>query len=217
MQIDDGFRETCHQLLTNQRDFEVLTEELLGKAKINKGRLELAGQRFAFLVLPEARMLSEASIKKIESFAASGGRVIFTGSLPSMSPAKGEDATMRKRAEALMASHSERTRFVKTESRFGQTVKWMAEQLPPVIRWNGQKAVRLAHQRESGREIILVANPSAAAVQGKLACAFGGGVSVWDPETGKIRKVGKRKPGEAVDVAVPADSARFVVFEPSKQ
>ena len=217
MQIDDGFRETCHQLLANQRDFEVFTEELLGKAIVNKGRLELAGQRFAFLVLPEARMLSGASIKKVEAFAASGGRVIFTGSLPYMSPAKGEDAAMRKRAEALMASHTERTQFVKTESNFGQTVKWMAKQVPPVIRWNGQAAVRLAHQRESGREIILVANPSGAAVQGKLVCAFGGGVSVWNPETGKIREVGKRKPEEAVDVAVPEDSARFVVFETSKQ
>jgi len=213
MQIDDAFRETCHQLLAHQRDFEVFTEELLNKAKVKKGQLELAGQSFAFLVLPEARMLSRESMQKLETFTASGGHVIFTGSLPSMSPAKGEDAAMRKRAKALIASYADRTRFVKEESRFGETIKWMAKKVPPEISWDGPTAVRLAHQREPGREIILVANPSGAAVQGKLVCSFGGSVSVWNPETGEIHGVKKRKRGEAVAVAVPADSARFVVFE----
>lgn len=211
--IDDAFRETCHQLLAHQRDFEVLTEELLEKAAVNKGQLELAGQRFAFLVLPEARMLSEASMRKIEAFAVTGGHVIFTGSLPFMSPAKGEDAAMRKRAETLMTSFADRTRFVEEEDRFGETVNWMAKRAPPVIRWNGPRTVRLAHQREPGREIVLVANPSDAAVQGDLACAFGGSVSIWNPESGEIRETGTRKRGEAVAVAVPADSARFVVLE----
>jgi len=86
---------------------------------------------------------------------------------------------------------------------------------PDDPRWNGPTAVRLAHQREPGREIVLVANPSAAAVQGNVVCGFGGSVSVWNPETGEIRGAGKRKPGKAIAVAVPADSARFVVFEPN--
>jgi len=181
MQIDHAFREICHQLLARQRDFEVFTEELLGKAAMQNGRLQLAGQSFAFLVLPEARMLSGASMQKIEAFSAAGGHVIFAGALPSMSPAKGEDAAMRKRAQALIALHADRTRFVEQEDRFGETVNWMAERVAPEIRWNGPRAVRLAHQREPGREIVLVANPSAAAVQGELACAFGGRVSIWNP------------------------------------
>jgi len=213
IEIDDAFRETCHQLLAHQRDFEVITEELLDKAVVNEGQLELADQRFVFLVLPEARMLSEVSMQKIQAFAVSGGHVIFTGSLPFMNPAKGEDAAMRKRAKALMTSHADRARFVEEEDRFGETVNWMAKRAPPVIRWNGPRAVRLAHQREPGREIVLVANPNGAAVQGDLVCAFGGSVSVWNPETGEIREAGTRKRGEAVAVAVPADSARFVVLE----
>jgi len=217
MQIDDGFRETCHQLLAHQRDFEVFTEELLGNATVNNGRLELAGQRFAFLVLPEARMLSDASMQKIEAFAASGGRVIFTGSLPSMSPAKGEDTAMRKRAEGLIAAHGDRTRFVKDEGHFGETMKWMAKQVPPELRWNGPAGVRLAHQREPGREIIMLANPSALDAEGELVCGFGGSVSIWNPETGEIQDAGTKASGQAVFVAVPADSARFVVFELSDQ
>jgi hypothetical protein len=216
MRIDDAFRETCHQLLAHQRDFEVLTEELVRKATVVNGRMELADQSFAFLVLPETRMLSGASMDTIEAFAASGGHVIFTGSLPSMNPAKGAVAAVRRRADILLASHADRARLVTDERRFGETVEWMAERVPPVLRWNGPAAVRVAHQREPGRDIILVANPGAAAAQGSLACAFGGSVSVWDPETGKIQDAGISRPGEAVVIAVPADSARFLVFEPSR-
>ncbi len=213
MQIDDAFRETCHQLLAHQRDFEVLTEDLLGKAAIDNGRLELAGQRFAFLVLPEARMLSDGTMQKIEAFAASGGHVIFTGSLPSMSPAKGEDATMRKRAESLIAAHAENARFVKDERHFSETVNWMEKRVSPELRWNGPASVRLAHQREPGREIIMIANPGAVDAEGELACGFGGSVSIWNPETGEIQDIGTKASGQPASITVPADSARFVVFE----
>lgn len=216
MQIDEAFRETCHQLLSHQRDFEVFTEELLGKAKVNKGRLELADQRFAFLVLPEARMLSEASMQKVEAFAASGGCVIFIGSLPSMSPAKGKDPAMHKRAKGLIRLLGNHARCVEEKSRFGETVDWMAKQVMSEIRWHGPRAVRLAHQREPGREIILIANPSAADAEGKLACRFAGNASIWNPETGERQEVGMKASGEAISIVVPADSARFVVFEKSE-
>ena len=120
---------------------------------------------------------------------------------------------MHKRVVALIRSNADRMRFVKEESRFGETVSWMAKRVPPEIRWSGSTTIRLAHQREPRREIILVANPSAAAVQGELVCAFGGRVSIWNPETGEVSEAGTREGGEAVAVAIPADSARFVVFE----
>ena len=213
MQIDNAFRETCHQLAAHQRDFEVFTEDLLSKAVVNDGRLELAGQSFAFLVLPEARMLSEAAMQKIETFAASGGRIIFTGALPFMTPAKGEDETIHQRAKYLLAAHGDRTRVVQDEALFEKTAEWMAQQVPPEIRWDGPAAIRLAHQRESEREIILLANPSEADAAGKFTCAFGGEASLWNPETGEVAALGKLKSGQAIDITIPADSARFVIFE----
>ena len=54
---------------------------------------------------------------------------------------------------------------------------------------------------------------SDAAAQGQLVCAFGGSVSVWNPETGEIQNVGAKKGGAALDVSVPADSALFVVLD----
>ena len=213
LKIDDAFRESCHQLLMHQRDFEVVSEQLLSEATVNHGRLDLAGQSFAFLVLPEARMLSHATMQKIEDFAASGGHVIFTGELPSMSTEKGQEVTIRNRAEQLMNKYSGRSRFLEEEGNFNELVNWMTENVLPEIQWDGSSAVRIAHQREPGREIVLIANPSVSEVQGKLQCRFGGRVSVWNPENGAIREVGARKPGEVITLEIPGDSARFVVFE----
>jgi hypothetical protein len=68
-------------------------------------------------------------------------------------------------------------------------------------------------RREAEREILLVANPGAAAAAGDLMVPRGGAVSIWDPETGTVGHVGARALGEFVSLEVPAESARFVVVE----
>ena len=56
MEIDRVFRDTCHTLLQHQRDFDCLGEDLLAQATIADGRLQLADESFAVLILPEVRM-----------------------------------------------------------------------------------------------------------------------------------------------------------------
>lgn len=209
-QVDHGFRETCYQLSSSQRDFEILTEALLQQAVVSGDRLELAGQSFAFLMLPEARMLSDESMQKIEAFAAAGGRVVFTGSLPSMSPAIGQDASMSARAQALLC---DQVKFVADDAQLGEVVTWMDGVLPPVLEWHGSKGVRLAHQREAGRDIIMLANPSNSDAEGELVCALKGNASIWNPETGEIEQLGASPASVAIQISIPSDSARFVLFE----
>ena len=57
VEIDRVFRDTCHELLKNQRDFDCLSEDLLQQATVRDGRLQLAEESFATLVLPEMRMI----------------------------------------------------------------------------------------------------------------------------------------------------------------
>ena len=73
--------------------------------------------------------------------------------------------------------------------------------------------MRIAHQREATRDILLLANPSATPVAGALLCGFGGDMLVWDPETGRVSEEGAKNRGEPLTVAIAADSARFVMFE----
>lgn len=214
MRIDYVFRQTCHQLLAHQRDFEILSEDLLRQAKISKGRLELAGQSFAFLILPEVRMLSDASLDHVAEFLKAGGHVIFVGSLPSQNPMYGEDAGIRKKVKALLASAEDRTRHMPELEDFDELISWMAEKVHPVIRWDGSSAVRVMYLHEAEREVILIANPSAEDAEGSLITEFAGKVSLWNPDTGVVENMGRRERAEAIALLVPADSARFIVFEP---
>ena len=85
--------------------------------------------------------------------------------------------------------------------------------LPPVLEWHGSKGVRLAHQREAGRDIIMLANPSNSDAEGELVCALKGNASIWNPETGEIEQLGASPASVAIQISIPSDSARFVLFE----
>jgi hypothetical protein len=213
VRIDHVFRETCHRLLAHQRDFEILSENLLEKATIREGRLELAGHRFAFLVLPEARMLHDATLNKARALLDAGGHVAFVGSLPSQNPMDGESAVTTQAAKALLASTPERTSHAAEPDDLDDLVRWMTDQAPPDLRWLGPSGVRIMRRQEPDRDIVLVANPSAEDAEGDFFATFGGDVSLWNPETGTIRSVGRRASRQAVTLRVPADSARFVVIE----
>jgi hypothetical protein len=213
VRIDHVFRETCHQLLAHQRDFEIVSEHLLQQATIRNGCLELAGQRFAFLVLPEMRMLSDETLNTTLAFAEQGGHVAFVGSMPSQTPKHGETAAVTRKAEALLASTSGRTRHVSRLEDLGELIGWMAARVPPALQWNGPSCVRILYRQEQERKIVLVSNPSADDAVGNLMMPTAGRVSVWNPETGAIDEVGWRQGRQTVAIRVPADSARFVVVE----
>ncbi len=213
VRIDHVFRETCHQLLSHQRDFEILSEHLLQQATIREGRLELAGQRFGILILPEMRMLQEATLSKAQAFVEMGGHVAFVGSLPSQTSEHGDTKAVTQKARELLASARERTRHVAQLDDLGEMISWMAARVPPPVVWNGPSSVRIMCRHEPGRHIVLLANPSAEGAEGTLTATFTGEVSLWNPETGVVKNMDWRKSRQAVALLLPADSARFIVVE----
>ena len=211
--IDHVFRETCHRLSANQRDYEILSEQLLEDAGVKNGRLVLGGMEFAFLLLPECRMLQPSTMKKLEDFVASGGHVAFVGSLPSSDSRGGLDERMTEHARELLEVPGTSTFHAADLSEMASMLSWMDTQVRPALDWQGAEEVRLRHRREKDREIILLANPSLKDTEGRLIAEYEGAVSFWDAATGEILELGKHKPGEAMEVSIPAESAGFIVIE----
>jgi hypothetical protein len=210
-EIDSIFNETCFSLSSNQVEFEMLTEKLLNEAEVKKGSMHLGDQSFNVLLLPESRMLSEASMKKVEAFAEGGGRIVFVSSLPYLSPKKGMDPEMQKRAKALLTNKNV-IHFQGTDD-MSMAVKWIISEIPQEFKWQGEDVVRMAHQREENRDIIMIANPSLTDASGQLNCSFKGKASIWNPEDGSVTDIGPVKSGSEIQVSIPGNSARFVVFE----
>ena len=158
-------------------------------------------------------MLHEETLNKALAFAKKGGRVAFVGSLPSQTPQQGESATVTQDAKELLASVPECTFHAARLDDFDDLVGWMVKKVPPSLHWNGPSCVRMMRRQEPGRDILLVANPSAEDAEGHLTTKFAGEVSLWNPETGVVDNLGWRISGQAIDLNIPADSARFIVFE----
>jgi len=211
--IDHVFRETCHQLSAHQRDFEIISENLLQDAAIEDGKINLAGQSFSFLILPEARMLQMETLEKVEEFIKAGGYVAFVGSLPTQNPEKGLDEDMTHRAEALITETKNNIYHASTIGEVGQLIAWMGDKVIPAIRWQGAQELRLSHRRAENLEILMLANPDLEDIDGLLSTDFRGSVSIWDPESGGIEILGRRKAEDAMQIQIPSESARFVIIE----
>jgi hypothetical protein len=175
--------------------------------------LKLSGQSFSILVLPEVRMLNKATLDKVKAYHDAGGHVVFIGSLPSQNPLLGEDASMMQEATALTASGSGRIRHMQDLGKFEELMEWVMKEVPPNVKWEGPSTVRVTQRQDGDQSIIMVANPSAEDALGSLITNFPGEVSLWDAETGKVKAIDKRKNSNTIEVQVPANSARFLVFE----
>ena len=72
-------------LLTHQRDFDYVSDDAFSEAlSTGPGYLEnKSGQKYNTLIIPSADVLSLSAWKKIEEFAARGGKVLFWGRKPS--------------------------------------------------------------------------------------------------------------------------------------
>lgn len=83
---NDSMLEIARQLMENQQDFDFVDEQALTSVlKIEDGGLKnLSGQVYRTIIVPSISAISDASIKKLEQFTSSGGKVIFAGNLPSL-------------------------------------------------------------------------------------------------------------------------------------
>jgi hypothetical protein len=211
--IDRVFRDTCHTLLKHQRDFDCLSEELLQRTTIRDGRMQLADEAFAILVLPETRMLQRESLAKVRQFLEAGGYVVFVARLPCQTPRRGDDAIVTREATTLLQNHARRALHLSSLPLLPELVTWINDRVPPLVGWNGPPTVRLLHRREPNRDIVLLANPSRIPADGQLTVPTAGTVFVGDPETGAARDLGPVGPGADIPLHVPAESARIVVVE----
>ena len=187
--IDRVFRDTCHQLLRRQRDFDGLSEQTLSQAQVSQGRLSLADEQFRVLILPEARMLRPGTLEIVRALLESGGVVVFVGQLPCQSPERGDDAPLTRDVAQLLAAFPQRAVHL-PGSNLDELVTWINQRVPPQVSWDGPDTIRLLQRQEPGREILLLANPSSQAATGHLFVHGASRASIWDPETGTIGHAG---------------------------
>lgn len=111
-EMDENFTDLIDWLLYGTIDFDFIAESLL--PELNKGQEEVptlkAGvMNYDVVLVPNCRTLRSSTLEILEEFKARGGRVIFTGEVPSL-----EDAYPSERGKEL-AEKCERIPFSKNQ------------------------------------------------------------------------------------------------------
>lgn len=99
------FEKDAKELAGGQIDFEVIPEELLLKAKLREGRLELGGEYVSGLVIPGSKCISEALAEKCSEFSRKDFPIVITERLPDV---LGEDGRLRPLQETVCFVPGER-------------------------------------------------------------------------------------------------------------
>jgi hypothetical protein len=77
--------------------YDLVSDRLLAGAKVEKGGIEVGGNRYQVVVVPKCKVIPAATVKKLIDLARGGATVVFRGSLPTDVPGIGD--LEKRRAE----------------------------------------------------------------------------------------------------------------------
>ncbi|MCR8635354.1 glycosyl hydrolase [Paenibacillus radicis (ex Xue et al. 2023)] len=81
-QLKKEWVDICNHLTFIQRDYDHLDPELLERAKVENGMIELGNASYSMLIIPPITNLETRAWHKIREFLESGGKVISIGHTP---------------------------------------------------------------------------------------------------------------------------------------
>jgi hypothetical protein len=227
---DNTFVSAERLLSERQIDFDVVTEDAINETlKEGAGALESeSGNRYRSVIIPDAKVLSRATIEKLKRFTQGGGRVLFITGTPDFvagktyldevaaSPA---DFTWAKVvAEKLQVQPVPPAYPVQSApaplnppaallAAVDQTVgpREIAMEMPDT-------AVRVMLRKIKDATVIMLFNESAQSVKNALRLQTASRVQRWDAETGHIQAL----PGEIGSIPLdlkPYEAAYYLVMQ----
>jgi len=82
--VDAAFGEVSRELLASQTDFDFVDDQAILESKMMNNKLQIAGESFGCLVLPETRIIPLATYQKIADFVNNGGKLVVFGQFPEL-------------------------------------------------------------------------------------------------------------------------------------
>ena len=168
---------------------------------------------YPVLVIPPTVRIPLQTYKKIESFAASAGKVIAMDSLPSLAPGlmeQNDSAEIAAVSDRLFKAAGHRGMFIASTTELANVLR---SALPPDVQAAGQtEGLGFLHRKLPGLEVYFVANtanrPIDGTIQFRSTRAF---VDAWDPDSGKLLQA--TEAGRISLLLAPYESRVFVLHD----
>jgi hypothetical protein len=230
---DTQFVSTERFLSEHQIDFDIVSEDALAKdLALNDGTFEsMSGNRYRTVILPSARLLSQAALERLRSFAARGGHALFLGRTPSLIAGRTIlNARTPEPAEFSWASVVPGELSPTPMPSDDPPAQPPAPQvIPPsmpqailsaiperdIVLDRTDTAWRIMKRRWKDADVYLFFNEGAAASSHTVTLmGRGKRVEVWDPQTADITPLMAQKSAEGwkVNIVLPGFETRVLVL-----
>jgi hypothetical protein len=233
VKTDATFVSTERLLSEHQVDFDVIDEDAIARLlPLEQGRfVSLSGNRYRAVIVPHAHLLPQAVVDRLHAFAASGGTVLFLGSVPALIAEKTNlDARATRPGEFAWATTvAVDLPVTPTPPAYPPTTApapmpvapgvWqqIAQALPPnaLTLAAPKDGLRMMHRRWKDATVYLLFNEAATAFSGAVRLAAGPGarVELWDVQAGAIAPVAARaaQKGFELDLNMEPYATRVLV------
>lgn len=204
--VGSSFRDLGRALLQSQVDFDVVDDGAIQRAKIERGALSLAGERYRALILPPITVIKEKTLEQILKFHHAGGVVIALERLPAESAERGKDAIVRQGADALRRSGATIAPDI------AQTVASIRQRVQPdIVLDPATPGVLVNHRRDKQRDIYFFTNTTHMQLEFSAQPRAQGRTSFWRPLTGAVETARDAK--GPLHVSLPPYEGLFLVVE----
>jgi hypothetical protein len=175
---------------------------------------KLKGIPYPVLILPEVTRIPLAAYKQIAAYAASSGKVIAIGKLPSLAPGLKEQNTS---SEIAVLSHE----IFESGNHNGIQLKSVAQladalhrALPPDVEATGHTAgLGFIHRRLSSSDVYFVVNSSNQPVEGAIRFrSTHTGLQSWNPDSGNVVSSFVNTSGSAIPLQLAPYESRVYVL-----
>ena len=212
--VDAALGEVSKILLSNQLDFDFIDDQAIIESQITDGALNLFGETFKILILPETSIIPLTTYRKIQDFVKNGGRLIALGQLPQTGMNPSETSSIVNITNQLSKSGGV------------QVLKNLAE-IAPALKNQGLPDVSLSlncdemfynHRSDGKSDIYFLINLSEKPVERGVSFRATGKIEKWNPVTGQIQMIKGRKGKNITTVYTslkPLEGV-FYVFERNK-
>lgn len=183
--INNEFGALSSELLANQRDFDFVDDEAILSSQIKNGRMEIAGESFCVIVLPNTVVIPLNVYKRIDDFVNSGGWLISLGDLPKMGMNERETISVLQISQRL--ANSNNTKIVND---IKDVISSLNGILEPDLSLNKPcRELFYLHRKKEGREIYFISNSSDETVEREITFSCKGEPELWHPTTGEIMPI----------------------------
>jgi hypothetical protein len=187
--VNAALGEVSKTLLSNQLDFDFIDDQAIIESQITDGALNLFGETFKILILPETSIIPLTTYRKIQDFVKNGGRLIALGQLPQTGMNPSETSSIVNITNQLSKSGGV------------QVLKKLVE-IAPAVKNDSCPDISLSlncdemfynHRSDGKSDIYFLINLSDKPVERDISFRAIGKIQKWNPVTGQIQMIKGRK------------------------